>query len=191
MKPNLINSVKNLRRVVMTTMVAAAALMVSCDTGSEISPLVGKWQFTSAIVATDVAIGTTPYKIPANTNITPVLATALYAVANCSSAAKGAIELKANNTLHVVCLDNTTDIVNGTWSQTSASAMALNILLPQAISLSISNLEVTSTTISGTIEGLPITKATYGALLAPLDVSSSAYPAALLLTVNLTMTKAN
>lgn len=191
MKPNFINSMFVLRRAAMTIMVTAAALMVSCDDSGETSPLVGKWQFTTAIVASDVAIGTTNYKIPANTNITPVLATALYAVANCSSTAKGAIELKANNTLHVVCLDNTTDIINGTWSQSSATSMALNILLPQAISLSITDLEVTSTTISGTIEGLPITKAAYAALLAPLDVSSSAYPAALLLTVNLTMTKAN
>lgn len=191
MKPIFFNYLKNLRRMAMTVMVATAGLMISCEDLTETSPLVGKWQFTSAVVAADVPIGTTNYKIPANTAITPVLATALYAVANCSSLAKGAIELKANNTMQVVCLDNTTAIPNGTWSQTSASAMALNVLLPQAISLSITNLVTTSTSIKGTIEGLPITKATYGALLAPLDVSSSAFPAAILLTVNLEMTKVN
>lgn len=191
MKRNFSNLTENFRRMAITLIAAAAALVISCDDNSETNPLVGKWQFTTATVATDVTIGSSPYKIPANTNITPVLATALYAIANCSSTAKGAIELKANNTLHVICLDNSTDILNGTWSQTSAKAMALNILAPQAISLSISNLEVTNTTISGTIEGLPITKATYGALLAPLDVSSNDYPPAVLLTVNLTMTKAN
>ena len=191
MKPVFLNSVLNFRRHAMTALVAISALVISCDDSGDTNPLVGKWQFTTATVAADVAIGTTPYKIPANTNIPPVLATALYAVANCSSAAKGAIELKSNNTLFVVCLDNTTAIPNGTWSQSTASTMALNILLPQAISLSITNLQVTSTTISGTIEGLPITKATYGALLAPLDVSSSTFPPALLLNVNLTMTKTN
>lgn len=191
MKSILFYSLKNLRRVAVTGMVVTAGFLASCDELTESSPLVGKWQFTSAVVAADVPIGTTNYKIPANTNITTVLSTALYAVANCSSLSKGAIELKSNSTLQVVCLDNTTVIPNGTWSQTSASALALNVLLPQAISLSITNLVTTSTSIKGTIEGLPITKATYGALLAPLDVSSSAFPPALLLTVNLEMTKVN
>jgi len=191
MKPLFMKSVQNLRRAVMILLAGTSALVLSCEDVGENNPLVGDWQFTTATVAADAPIGTTGLKIPANTVVTPALATALYAVANCSSISKGAIQLQSNKTLHVICTDNTTHIPNGTWSQTSSNALSLNILLPQAISLSITNLEVTSTTISGTIEGLPITKATYGALLAPLDVSSSNFPAAILLNVSLTMTKVN
>jgi hypothetical protein len=136
-------------------------LLVYCEKkeDEEVDPVVGTYTFTSAtfndtvrmkIMNLDVAF------LP-GTNAALFISEGLFGAAPCDDSLNAAVDLRADGTTHYVCLNETGEAQMGTWIiDEDRTTLLLNISNPQPFSLTVSNLNLTANSFSGTVENFPL-----------------------------------
>ena len=143
---------------------AISLLMVTCEKKNEeeIDPLVGIYTFTSATLNDTIQL-----KVPIYGNITLMPGTdaalfvseGLLGAAPCDDSTNAAVELKNDGKTFYACLNEDNEEQMGTWLiNTDRTILTLNISNPQPFALTISDLNITPTSFSGTVENFPLPK---------------------------------
>ena len=144
-----------------------ALLLVACEKkkDEEVDPLVGTYTFTSATLNDTVKM-----KVPVFGDITMMpgndagllVKEGLLGAAPCDDSTNAAVELKREGKIFYACQNETNEAQMGTWLiNTDRTILTLNISNPQAFQLTISDLNISTGSFSGTVENFPL----------PLDAS--------------------
>ena len=139
-----------------------ALLLVTCEKkkDEEVDPLVGTYTFTSATFNDTVRM-----KVPVYGDITImpgnkadlIVSEGLLGAAPCDDSDSAAVELKSDGRIFYACLSETNEAQMGTWLiNTDRTILTLNISNPQAFALTISSLNITANSFSGTVENFPL-----------------------------------
>ena len=144
-----------------------ALLLVTCEKkkDEEVDLLVGTYTFTSATFNDTVKM-----KVPVYGDITIMpggdaklfVGVALLGAAPCDDSTNAAVELKSDGKIFYTCQNETNEAQMGTWLiNIDRTILTLNISNPQPFALTISDLQITASSFSGTVENFPL----------PLDAS--------------------
>jgi hypothetical protein len=173
-------TVKFYRLTILLTLFVA---LFGCkdDEGPQVSAFVGSFSITEAKLATSLVIPTVQmgdYTIPANTDITAAIQSALLKSITCSPASDTYIELREDNTIYFSCKG--ANAVNaGAWEEVSASSINLNLnataIPPIGFSMLITDAVIDANGISGKT-AVPFQSTVIAGMIAPLTLSSSALP---------------
>ena len=158
------------RALFASTFIIALLFAVSCDNGGNEEPepetLAGTYIFNKAVLQTSLILDlglAFPIPVAAGKDITNELAGALLAAAPCDDPKNGAVELRETKVLYFTCINEagSTPTQAGVWNENSdLTELDLNLAsppLPNAIQLSLKNLEVKGDIISGSIKSFPLT----------------------------------
>jgi len=122
---------KILKFKILAILVASLALFSGCDNDSEeeVSPFVGNYTISHAETAATITIktvemGTIP--VPAGTDITQAIQTALLSSVDCSTADKSWVELRKDNSMYMSC-EGTNELNAGTWEEIDSKTLKLNM----------------------------------------------------------------
>ena len=179
----------------LTILLAAFVALFGCkdDNGGEVSQFVGDYSISEAKLASDLVIPTVEmgdYTIPANTNITAAIQSALLKSITCTPASDTYIELREDNTIYFSC-KGANAINAGTWEEVSSSSITLNLnataLPPIGFSLLITDAVIDASGISGKTS-VPFQSTVIAGLIAPLTLSPSA-PAIFVINILLKFSK--
>jgi len=148
-------------------------LFVSCNKEEtpEADPIIGTYIFSSAQFneAVFITIQGIEIEFVAGADASQFVGPSLLGAAPCDNPQNAAVELRDGGTVFFVCLTEANEAQMGTWSINSGrTVLTINISNPQPFQLDISNLDITSTTFSGTVTTFPLPKDTSLALGAPL-----------------------
>ncbi len=145
-------------------MAVVALLLVSCEEKKEEDDaLVGTYVFTSATFndTVDITVQDIEIKFLPGTDAAAFVGPGLLGAAPCDDPQNAAIELKNEGSTYFTCLNEANQEQLGTWLiNKDRTILTLNISNPQPFSLTISNLEITSTSFSGTVQNFPLPKDT-------------------------------
>jgi hypothetical protein len=139
-----------------------ALLLVTCEKkkDEEVDPLVGTYTFTSGTFNDTVRM-----KVPVIGDITIMpgrnasllISEGLLGAAPCDDSTNAAVELKSDGKTYYACLNETNEEQMGTWLiNTDRTILTLNISNPQPFSLTITGLQITTNSFSGTVENFPL-----------------------------------
>lgn len=158
------------------------------DSPAEPETLSGVYQMQKVVTTADYQIGEVTI-IPSGTDITEMAAAGILAAAPCNNPANGAVDLRDNGSLYLVCVGEEGELAAGTWTENaSLTTLSLNLSsppFPQALQLSVINITRTSSDITGDINSL-ILPAEMIADLLPPGVDP---PLAVILSVEVTFVK--
>jgi len=158
------------------------------DSPAEPETLSGVYQMQKVVTTADYLIGDVTI-IPSGTDITEMAAAGILSAAPCSNPANGAVDLRDNGSLYLVCVGEEGELAAGTWTENSSlTTLSLNLSappFPQALQLSVINITRTSSTITGDLNNL-ILPADMIADLLPPGVDP---PLAVILSVEVTFVK--
>jgi hypothetical protein len=140
---------------------AGAILLATCnkDKDEEVDPIVGIYTFTSATLNEDVSIKLQGLQvtIPEGTDARIFIEEGLLGAAPCDDSTNAAVELKSDGKAFYVCLTEDNEQQMGTWLiNTERTILTLNISNPQPFALTISDLNLSPTSFSGTVENFPL-----------------------------------
>ena len=141
---------------------AVAILLATCnkDKDEEVDPIVGVYTFTSATLNESVTITVPVYgsiTFPAGYNAELFITEGLLGAAPCDDSTNAAVELKSDGKTFYTCRNEDNEQQMGTWLiNTERTILTLNISNPQPFSLTISDLNLTPTSFSGTVENFPL-----------------------------------
>lgn len=183
----------------------------SCNNDEEptVDPLVGNYKLTSAIylglfnpadgstAEVSMSIAPIPDEIPPTAPITELIAGVLNGVSECVAsdgvtpdASQVQIEFRADESLWFTC-DGEGAESSGTWSRADATTVTLNIAptdnIPTGLSLTLSNIVIAGSNLSGRIDGFPMVKNLAFALGAPLPDEGG--PNIQILSITMVLTK--
>lgn len=162
-----------------------ALLLVTCEKkkDEEVDPLVGTYAFASATLNDTVRLIVLGgvLALPPGYNASEFVEEGLLGAAPCDDSDSAAVELKSDGKIFYACLSETNEAQMGTWLiNTERTVLQLNISNPDAFQLTISNLNITANSFSGTVEKFPL----------PLDPTLELSPTNTQLTsVDLSFTK--
>ncbi len=135
-------------------------MAVSCDEKEEEpDALVGTYVFSSASFNDSVKITVEGYEVQftPNSNAADFVGPGLMGAAPCADPQNAAIEMKSNGTVYYTCLTEASEEQMGTWIINSErTILTMNISNPQPFALTISGLDITATSFSGTVENFPL-----------------------------------
>jgi hypothetical protein len=141
---------------------AGAILLATCEKkkDEEVDPLVGVYQFGSATLNDTVSITVPVYgsitMMPGN-NADLFVTEGLLGAAPCDNSDSTAVEIQDDGKIFYTCLGEDIEEQMGTWMiNTERTILTLNISNPQAFALTISDLNITPTSFSGTVENFPL-----------------------------------
>jgi len=143
-----------------------ALLLVTCEKKKEeeVDPLVGTYEFASAVLNDTVKLKLQGLDITImpGTDAALFVKEGLLGAAPCDDSTNAAVELKSDGKIFYACQTETNEAQMGTWLiNTDRTILTLNISNPKAFGLTISDLTITSNSFSGTVENFPL----------PLDAS--------------------
>ena len=169
-----------------------ALLLVTCEKkkDEEVDPLVGTYTFTSATLNDTVKLKLQGLDITImpGTDAALFVSEGLLGAAPCDDSTNAAVELKSDGKSYYACQHETKEAQMGTWLiNTERTELQLNISNPQAFQLTVSDLNITANSFSGTVKKFPL----------PLDASvelgenlpGSAMPNIQFKSMDLTFTK--
>lgn len=165
------------------------------DKGDEISVFVGDYVITKAAVSVPVAINVEvlgAISIPAGTDITAAIQTALLSSVACSSPDKSYVELREDFSMYLSC-EGSNPLNAGTWIEMSNTELILNMnnaaipSSPTGFALSVTDIVIAGSKLTGTTS-VPLPKAMIAAMVAPLTLSP-ATPDILMVTFSLEFQK--
>jgi hypothetical protein len=146
-----------------------AAIFSGCDDDDEnANKFVGKYVFTSATLSSNIN-GYPDYE--EGDDITAIIAAGLFSSTPCSNPVNTAIELKSNKELFFICVGESNESKRGVWSTSNNDKdLALDLIIPasdpgdddQALNLTVKDVTITGTILSGNITGLPIPSELFG-----------------------------
>lgn len=182
-------------------MMLLASLLIgaacSDDDEVKVSPYMGSYTLSKAMVAESFHIMTTadaPYNqipVPANTDITAAVKTALLSAAGCG-VVDTYIELRDNQSMYLSC-ESENDLNAGTWEEVSATEIKLNMnnaaipSSPSGFVLTVKNVAINGDKLQGTTS-VPMPKEMFAALL-PQGITIADTPAVYLVTFTIELTK--
>ena len=104
-------------------------------------------------------------------DITDPVKESLLAEAPCDDSENAAITLKPDKNLFFTCIGEDSESKSGTWNENSdLTELTLSLALTnQNFQLIVSEIESTTTTLSGTVKGFPLTKELLTSMLAPFQ----------------------
>jgi hypothetical protein len=148
-------------------------LIISCnkDDDDEPDPLVGTYVFSGATFGETVNIKIQDATVTFNSgdDASSFVAEGLLGAAPCDNSTNAAIEFRENGESYYVCLNETNESKMGAWIiSPDRTTFTLNISNPRTLSVDIVNLNITETTIAGTVENFPLpltTSAELGAMI--------------------------
>lgn len=129
----------------------------SDDPEEVVSPLIGDYLITKAVLTEAVAVNTNEmgaFQIPAETDITQMIQQALLGAIECTPE-KSLIELHEDNSLFLSCSGSDTELDAGTWEEVSETVIKLNLnstaipSSPTGMVLTVSNIVVAGDVLSG------------------------------------------
>jgi hypothetical protein len=158
---------------IFLALLAIPVLIISCneDDGDEPDPLVGIYVFSKATFGETVNIKIQDITVTFNSgdDASSFVAEGLLGAAPCDDSTNAAIEFRENGDSYYVCLNETNESKMGTWMiNPDRTTFTLNISNPRTLSVDIVNLNITETTIAGTVENFPLpltTSAELGAMI--------------------------
>jgi hypothetical protein len=158
------------------------------DSPAEPETLSGVYQMQKVVTTADYLIGDVTI-IPSGTDITEMAAAGILSAAPCSNPANGAVDLRDNGSLYLVCVGEEGELAAGTWTENSTlTTLSLNLSsppFPQALQLSVVNITRTSSDITGDLNNLVLPADMIADLLPPgVDP-----PLAVILSVEVTFVK--
>ena len=136
-------------------------LLVTCEKkkDEEVDPLVGTYTFASATLNDTVRLIVLGgvLALPPGYNASEFVEEGLLGAAPCDDSDSAAVELKSDGKIFYACLSETNEAQMGTWLiNTDRTILTLNISNPQAFALTISSLNITANSFSGTVENFPL-----------------------------------
>jgi len=166
----------------LATILALFILFTGCKEKDEkiVSIFVGdfvinKAQLAEALTVPTVELGNIP--IPANTDITQVVQTALLSAVNCTPPVKSYVELREDNSLYLSC-EGLNPLNAGTWDEVSATSITLNMnhaaipSSPTGFALTVTDIVKVTSKLTG-ITSVPLPKAMIAVMIAPLQLTLS------------------
>ncbi len=173
-------------------MAAGAILLTTCEkkNGEEVDPIVGVYTFSSATLNDTVRLKVPlygPITLTPGFNAALFVTEGLLGAAPCDDSTNAAVELKSDGKSFYTCLHEDNESQMGTWQiNTERTILTLYISNPQAFGLTISDLNITTTSFSGTVENFPLPKDANYELGATLPEGGVNYQTA---SVSLTFTR--
>jgi len=158
------------------------ALIPGCkkDNGNNTSVFAGNYviagaELSAALTVPTVEAGNVP--IPAGTDITQLIQTALLSAVNCTSADKSYVELREDYSLYLSC-EGTNELNAGTWEEVSPTTLKLNMnnaaipSSPTGIVLTVTDVVANQSNLTG-ITSVPLPKAMIAGVLAVMQLTLS------------------
>jgi hypothetical protein len=160
-------------------LIASVALISGCndDDDGNVSGYVGNYVISNAATAeaftvTTIQVGTIP--VPAGTNITVAIQTALLSAVNCSSADKSYVELRNDFSIYMSC-EFQNELNAGTWEEMDATTLKLNMnstaipTSPTGFVLTVTDIVKNATGMRGKTS-VPVPKEMIAGMIAPLTL---------------------
>ena len=171
---------KKLKFKFLLAFMGCAAVIIACSKSdsSNVSDYAGNYVISNAETAEPLAITTVEmgaFSIPAGTNITTAIQTALLSSVSCSSASKSWVELRSDNSMYLSC-QGTNEVNAGTWEEVDATTLKLNMnstaipTSPTGIVLTATDIVKTGSNFRGKTS-VPIPKEMIGAMLAQYQLT--------------------
>jgi len=162
----------------MVTLLLLAGFITSCGKDEDKTPIfIGNYFMTEAKVSETFSVPITgipfPLPVPAGTDITSAIQTALLSSVSCSSADKTYIEIREDYSLYLSC-ELANELNAGTWTGISKTELLLNLntsavpSAPTGVALQITDVTKTGGVLSGKTS-VPIPKLLVAAMVNALN----------------------
>lgn len=182
---------------ILVVLIASLALVTGCDkdTEEEVSPFIGNFTISKAMLAEKLSIPTNgmgTIDVPIGTDITAPIQNALLSSVNCTSADKAWVELREDMSMYMSC-QGSNALNAGTWEEVSSTELKLNMnsaaipTSPTGFVLNVTNITQSSTGMTGKTS-VPLPKAMVAGLIAPLTLAATA-PEVFMVTFSLEFVK--
>jgi hypothetical protein len=180
-------------------LIVSLALFTGCsdDEAAKVSPFVGNFVISHAeVVAPSFSLVTTTglqIPVPAGTDITPAIQTALLSSVNCSTADKSWVELREDKSIYMSC-EGSNAINAGTWEEIDAKTLKLNMnntaipSSPSGFVLTVTDIVQEATGWTGKTS-VPMPKEMFAATLAGYGMTIAATPAVYLVPFSMNFVK--
>lgn len=182
----------------LAILLVSVAVITGCkeDTEEVVSPFVGNYSISKAVTAEAIYIktvqmGTIP--IPASTDITQSIQTALLSSVKCTAASKSYVELRKDKSMYESCeLQNALNA--GTWEEIDATTLKLNMnsaaipSSPTGFVLTVSEIVKNATGLRGKTV-VPLPKEMIALMLPPPLTLDATTPAVIMVSFYLDFTK--
>lgn len=170
-------------------LVLSLTLFSGCsdDDTPEVSPFVGNYVISKAVLAEALTIPIEPVPnigdkivVPVGYDITAAIQGSLLSQVNCSSADKSWVELRENKSMYMSC-EGTNELNAGTWEEISATELKLNMnnaaipSSPTGFVLNVTDIVQNNNGLNGKTS-VPLPKEMVAAMVAPLTLAASAPP---------------
>jgi hypothetical protein len=157
----------------------ALAFFAGCkdDSKDTVSPFVGNYVLTQAEIAEDLTVTTVElgaYNIPAGTDITVAIETAILSAAACGTNIDTYIELREDNSIYMSC-EGANAFNAGTWDEIDETTLQLNLnstaipSSPLGFVLTVSDVVVDDAGLSGQTS-VPLPSTMISEMISPLTL---------------------
>ena len=194
---------KTSRLIFLAFLSVSLVFLPGCDDDpeEELSIYIGDYVITKATLATTLSLEVneleTPLEVPAGTDITTMIQTALFGAIQCEPA-NSLIELREDFSLYISCPTSMEEIDGGTWEEESSTVIILNLNTtavpssPTGIVLTVTNVTLVDDLLTGTTT-VPISEQMLAGVVAGmglgLTLDMEATGPAVLVTLTIELTK--
>jgi hypothetical protein len=194
---------KTSRLIMLVFLSVSLVFLSSCedDPEVEVSPYIGDYIITKATLSVDLVLQTLPIgptTVPAGTDITTMITTALLGAIDCEPA-NSLIELREDFSLYLSCSSSTEELDAGTWEEQSTTVIVLSMnstaipSSPTGIVLTVTNITLVNNLLSGETT-VPISEQMLVSVVAlltggNLELDQEATPSAVPITFTIELTK--
>jgi len=170
----------------LLALIISVALVPACndDDDGNVSSYVGNYVISNAELAEAITVTTDqvgPVPVPAGTNITVAIQSALLSAVNCTSADKSYVELRNDYSMYMSC-EFQNALNAGTWEELDATTLKLNMnstaipSSPTGFVLTVTDIVKSETGLRGKT-GVPIPKEIIAGMLPPPLTLAASTPA--------------
>jgi hypothetical protein len=170
----------------LLALIVSVALVPGCndDDDGNVSGYVGNYVISNAELAEAITVTTDqvgPVPVPAGTNITVAIQSALLSAVNCTSADKSYVELRNDYSMYMSC-EFQNELNAGTWEELDATTLKLNMnstaipSSPTGFVLTVTDIVKNETGLRGKT-GVPIPKEIIAGMLPPPLTLAASTPA--------------
>ncbi|MGB8491917.1 MAG: hypothetical protein WCE64_12745 [Bacteroidales bacterium] len=188
---------KNLNLKLIAALFVSISAITACKKSSNPPAFTGNYVIESAVLSEAMTVPTNEMgdvPIPAGTNITQLIQTALLSAVTCSSAANSYVELRADYSLYLSC-QGANPLNAGTWEEVSATSLKLNLnsqaipSSPTGFVLTVTDIVSDQSTLSGNTS-VPLPKDLIEAMISSLNLTlTSDAPAIFTATFSVVFTR--
>ena len=171
---------KTLRFKPLAILLTFLVMMTGCNKDDkEVSKFVGNFVISSAVLDEALTVPTNEQgnvSIPAGTNITVAIQTALLSAVSCSSPDKSFVELREDKSLYLSC-EGSSPLNAGTWEEVSATSLKLNMnataIPPVGFVLTVTEIVEDSNGLTG-VASVPLPKVMVAGIISSMQLTLTA-----------------